>query len=107
MKVTECQKIMKLRETKWETQPIPRAGLSCSVRARPLEGLAGRHSPASELTRTKHTDCPQNPAAPHGLGEHGLGEHGLGEHGLGEHGLGEHGTTLPRRVFTKAPRKPA
>ena len=62
MKHTKCQKIMKLRETSWETEPIPRAGLSCSVRARPLEGLAGRHSPTSEMTRTKHTDCPQNPA---------------------------------------------
>ena len=36
MKDNTCHKIMKLRETKWETQPIPRAGLSCSVRARPL-----------------------------------------------------------------------
>ncbi len=36
MKDTKCQKIMKLRETSWETQPMPRAGMSCSVRARLL-----------------------------------------------------------------------
>jgi hypothetical protein len=62
MKHTKCLNKMKLREISWETEPTLRAGLSCSVRARPLEGLAGRHSPAFELTRTKHTDCPRNPA---------------------------------------------
>jgi hypothetical protein len=55
MKHTKCLNKMKLREISWETEPTLRAGLSCSVRARPLEGLAGRHSPAFELTRTKRT----------------------------------------------------
>ena len=53
---------MKLRETKWENQTIPIAGMRCGVRARPLKGLAGRFSLPNWATRNKQSDCPQNTA---------------------------------------------
>src|SRR5207302_922513 len=60
--VAECEKIMKLRETKWENQTEPKPGMRCSVRARPLRGLAGRSSRPTWANRTKQSDCPQNSA---------------------------------------------
>jgi len=53
---------MKLRETKWENQTEPKSGMRCSVRARPLRGLAGRLSRPTWATQNKQSDCPQNPA---------------------------------------------
>ncbi len=53
---------MKLPETKWENQTEPKSGMRCSVRARPLRGLAGRLSRPTSATQNKQSDCPQNPA---------------------------------------------
>jgi len=56
---------MKLRETKWEHPTEPKLAMCCSVRARPLKGLAGRLSRPPWVTRNKQSDCPQNPAHLH------------------------------------------
>ena len=68
MKDINRQKILKLPETNQKTQPIPRAGLNCQCPRETVGGLAGRRPPPSEITRTKYSDCPQDPRTSHLVG---------------------------------------